>query len=82
MTQQEKFLEWAAKHGVKFSKRKSGDGVCYNINPNHKAVIVVQGVTLKMNKVQESDAIHIYFQGDGTWSGGTNTIWNTGLPWE
>jgi hypothetical protein len=82
MTQEEIFLAWCKKHGIKYKTRKSGpDGICYNINPDHKAVIVVQGVTLKLNKEQESDHIHVYFN-NGEWSGGTNTIWNTGLPWE
>lgn len=81
MTQEETFLSWCKKHNIKFSTRKSGDdGVCYNINPDHKATLVVQGVTLKLNKVQECDAIHIYFR-QGKWAGGTNMIWNTDLPW-
>ena len=81
MTNEEDFLAWCKKHGMKFSSRKSGgDGICYNINPDHKAVIVVQGVTLKMNKIQQCDSIDVYFR-NGEWAGGTNTIWNTGLSW-
>lgn len=82
MTQKEKFLAWCKEHNIKFSSRKSGvDGICYNINPDQEATIVVQGVSLKMNPYQECNAIHIYFRGDGSWNGGTNTIWNTDLPW-
>jgi len=81
MTQQDKFLAWCKENNIKFAMRPSGDGVCYNINPDREATIVVQGVALKMNPMQECNSIDIYFRDGGRWAGGTNTIWNTDLPW-
>lgn len=85
-TDEEIFLAWCKEHNIKFRKTVSPatdeheKRVTYNINPDHKATIHVQGQVLKMNRQQECDAITIYFYGDH-WSGGTNTIWNTNLPW-
>ncbi len=82
MTLEEKFLAWCKEHNVQFETRPSGDGLCYNINPGGgKAHLVVQGVKLELNPMQECSKIEVYFRCDGSWAGGTNMIWNTDLPW-
>ncbi len=81
-TQKQKFLDWLDKHKIDVKERKSGANICYNLNAHNDAVIVVQGVTLKLNPLQDGQSINVYFDKDGRWTGGTNYIWNTGLPWE
>jgi hypothetical protein len=81
-TDEQKFLDWCEKRQLKFKFKKTQDkDRHYELNFDHKAVLVIQGVTFKLNKLQHSDSINVYFGPNGRWYGGTNIIWNTGLPW-
>lgn len=81
MTQEEIFLAWCKEKGMKF--KKTGKPYHhYELNFAHEATLVVQGVSFNLNKMQSSDSVCVYFDENGKWYGGTNMIWNTGLPWE
>lgn len=80
-TQEDRFLGWCAQYEINFTEEVCSFGKRYDINPNHEAVLLVQGVALMLNKVQDTDAITVSFNEDGSWLGGTNLIWNTNLPW-
>jgi hypothetical protein len=83
MTQEEIFLAWCKERKLKFKKTVGpSKNRTYELNHKHDMVLVVQGVTFKLNPIQESDSLNVYFDKDGKWYGGTNMIWNTGLPWE
>lgn len=81
MTQEEIFLAWCKERKIKWV-RTGRKGHTYELNSKHDAVLIIQGVTFQLNKVQNSDSITVYFDENGRWYGGTNLIWNTGLPWE
>lgn len=82
-TQEQKFLDWCKEYGMKFKKISTKKaGYIYELNPKHDAYLVVQGVKINLNKVQDSDSISVFFDATGHYCGGTNIIWNTGLPWQ
>lgn len=82
-TQEQIFLSWCEEKGMKLKKTKvPGSHTHYELNAAHDAILIVQGVSFKLNKLQDCDSIKVYFDQDGKWYGGTNLLWNRGLPWE
>lgn len=80
-THEQIFLEWCEKHKIKWRRKRVGHK-CYELNFDHKAVLIVQGHTFKLNRMQDCDSIKVLFDENGKWVGGTNIIWNTNLPWQ
>ena len=84
MTDEEVFLDWCDQNNLKPSlTNRDSSGPTYRF----QIVMVKIEDTVGMNKElgvnphQECDQLEVNFRRDGSWLGGTNLIWNNGLPW-
>jgi hypothetical protein len=90
-TDEQIFLDWCKenkilwKNAVSYSWHKELRKTMphwYELNSDRTAVLIVQGHTFKLNESQNDASIVVHFSDEGKWEGGTNLIWNQGLPWE
>lgn len=81
MTDEKAFLKWCEEKGLKPSLVVKPNGH-RRYKLTIKKIVLTGEVEMSINPEQDSDVLDVYFNSEGRWRGGTNMIWNTGLPWE